>query len=79
MYMYRLTPATDDVPAHACVLREDGDEQQHVKIESLDEDPRVVGCSGVVEQYHHRATLPHLHTQRQRETERERELPVFIS
>ena len=57
-----LTPTAGDVPADAAVLGEDGDKEQRVQVQSLDEDPRVVGRRRVVEQHHHQTTAPPLYT-----------------
>jgi len=61
----RLTPAERDVPADSAVLGEDGNKEQRVQVETLDEDPRVVGGRRVVEQRHQHSTPPHLTPARQ--------------
>lgn len=53
----RLTPANDDVPIEISPLREEGLHQQSEEVQTLDEEPEVVGEDAVVEKNHHGSTL----------------------
>ena len=52
-----LTPANDDVPVEVSPLWEEGLHQQGEEVQTLDEQPEVVGEDTVVEEHHHHLTL----------------------
>lgn len=52
-----LTPADDDVPVEVSLLGEEGLHQQGEEVQSLDEEPEVVGEHAVVEEDHDGSAL----------------------
>ena len=56
-----LTPSHDGVPVEVTSLRKESLHQQSEEIQTLDEQPEIVGHDAVMEENHHCFTR-HLHT-----------------
>lgn len=55
-----LTPTNAQVPFDTATLRENGDHDQGMQVESLHEDPHVAGHQHVIEHGEQHFTLPML-------------------
>lgn len=53
-----LTPAKDDVGGDGTGVGEEGEEDEVVEVESLHEDPTVVGCDAVLPERYDELTGP---------------------
>lgn len=61
-----LTPSHDGVPVEVASLRKESLHQQSEEIQTLDEQPEIVGHDAVMEENHHCFTR-HLHRETQGE------------
>ncbi len=64
-----LTPAEEDVGLDAAALGEDGDKDEHVEVEALNEDPHVVTDQGVHEERDQRLAFPVLKINRKQNSD----------